>query len=432
MMKLTRFVTSVACLAFWGCSLFNPAQRILPPASSPSIIAGLKSEAQAAVFPYVEEDQKTVLHALRGAQFFPAQFKRQPALQTLTDPWSGFIALEDRGQLLGSIALQRGNRLPALLNELEPGMERSSPVITTPTMPEDNVKNHLAYLLALLEQTQALRAQALQRLAQPDRQFLFAHAADIVEHFSPQRSGQSPDEMDRAERDLKFMQLVDQHMHYGALAAAAEHLAQLDNDQWLQQFEVVFRGRQAIQTTVEGVTGDLLLVYQAPAGLIVIGGPGPNTYLLDQRFAMVIDVGGDDTYRGMIAAASDAEHGIHVVIDLSGNDCYEASPLGLATGRLGVGLLVERRGDDRYHFAPGSGGAGFAGIGILHDKGGHDRYEGAKWTQGVAAGGLGALIDDAGDDTYTSFGYAIGFGGPLGVGAVLDVSGDDSYQCGET
>ncbi len=35
------------------------------------------------------------------------------------------------------------------------------------------------------------------------------------------------------------------------------------------------------------------------------------------------------------------------------------------------------------------------------------------------------------NDEYTSFGYAIGFGGPLGVGAVVDVAGADSYQCGD-
>ena len=146
--------------------------------------------------------------------------------------------------------------------------------------------------------------------------------------------------------------------------------------------------------------------------------------------ALVIDVGGDDVYRGAIGAAFDVLGGNRVVIDLSGEDTYHAAPLGLATGRLGVGLLVDHSGNDLYYLEQGSGGTGLAGVGILLDRAGDDRYIGAKFTQGAAIGGLGLLVDEAGRDRFTSFGYALGFGGPLGVGAVVDLGGDDDYQCG--
>jgi len=95
-----------------------------------------------------------------------------------------------------------------------------------------------------------------------------------------------------------------------------------------------------------------------------------------------------------------------------------------------VGLLIDREGDDQYHLSEGSGGVGLAGLGLLIDWAGSDQYIGSKLTQGSAIGGLGLLLDGGGNDEYTSFGYAIGFGGPLGVGAVVDVAGADSYGCG--
>jgi hypothetical protein len=164
--------------------------------------------------------------------------------------------------------------------------------------------------------------------------------------------------------------------------------------------------------------------------MIVIGGPGPNTYELDQRFGLVVDLGGDDVYRGIIAGSSDVEHGNSVVIDTAGNDTYEGAALGLATGRLGVGLLIDQAGDDIYKLDMGSGGAGFAGLGILFDAMGNDQYIGTRLTQGAAIGGFGLLFDSAGNDRYVSHGFALGFGGPQGVGAVIDLQGDDQYQCG--
>jgi hypothetical protein len=176
-----------------------------------------------------------------------------------------------------------------------------------------------------------------------------------------------------------------------------------------------------------------MLVQETSYGLIIVGGPGPNTYELDkQHIGLIIDVGGKDLYRGMIAASADEEQGNAVVIDLNGDDTYDGAPFGLATGRLGVGLLIDHAGDDVYQLDMGSGGAGFGGLGILFDAKGNDIYMGNRLTQGAAIGGLGLLLDAAGNDRYTSHGFAIGFGGPLGVGAVIDVTGNDHYQCGGT
>ncbi len=377
--------------------------------------------------------QAAVLGKLSGAAAFPAGFKRPLAVQALTDPWIGLIALERHGHRIAQLAQAGPESLPSLIAATEAGMDRAAEPVTLPPAPTGKTREeHVAFLLSVLEQANQLREKALRRLGREERRFLFDHAASIVENFSPQVSGLDELTMPQAKADEHFCRLVAEQVDYSALIAAAQVLARLADEGWLQRLEEAFRGPDSpAPSPPPGVTGEVRLLRETPYGLIVIGGPGANTYDLDERFALVIDLGGDDTYRGAIAAAADVEHGISVVIDLSGNDTYHASPLGLATGRLGVGLLIDRAGDDVYRLAQGSGGAGFAGLGILYDAAGNDRYVGARFTQGAAVGGLGLLLDLAGNDEYASFGYALGFGGPSGVGAVVDVAGDDRYQCGD-
>ena len=55
-------------------------------------------------------------------------------------------------------------------------------------------------------------------------------------------------------------------------------------------------------------------------------------------------MGGNDLYRGMIAASTDEDQGNAVVIDLNGDDTYAGAPPELATGRMGVGLLIDHDG----------------------------------------------------------------------------------------
>jgi hypothetical protein len=424
------------CLTFCGCSLLAreseraPSDR--PVSTSPSITARLQTQVRQAITPFIARQERSVIEALGGARFAPAGFKRPLALHALTDPWAGFTVLESQSRQTADLAGSLGQWLPAIIDRLEVAMNRSADVIVPLSFPTNGTADdQVAFLVSLLEQARRLQHEAVQQLSRDDQQFLFDHAAFMVEQFSPQLSGENGQEMAAAKSNLYFIRIVEERLRYGVLLAEAKLVAQLDNAPWLEQVETVFRRLPMSATRLNGVTGDLLLVQETPSGLLVIGGPGPNRYDLDQRFAMVIDVGGDDTYYGMIAAPGDIDHGIGIVIDFSGNDIYHASPLGLATGRLGVGLLVDGNGDDVYHLAEGSGGTGFAGVGMLHDKKGNDRYVGSRFTQGAAVGGLGVLIDEEGHDIHTSFGYAIGFGGPLGVGTVLDVSGDDSYQCGD-
>lgn len=395
--------------------------------------ARLRQEVQGDLDRHVGAQQAATIKELARAWSAPAGFKRPLAVQALTDPWIGLIALERHGHRIAQLAREGPESFPFLIAAIEAGMDRAADPVALLSAPIGTVREeHVAFLLAVLEQAGQLREKALRTLSREDRRFLFNHAAVFVESFIPHVKGLDERTRPQAVADRRFVQLVNEQVDYSAMIAAAQVLARLADDGWLRRLGEAFHESEAVSSPPPGVTGTVLLFRETPLGLIVIGGPGPNTYDLDRRVALVIDVGGDDVYRGTIAAAADAGHGISVVIDLSGNDIYQASPLGLATGRLGVGLLVDRTGNDVYRLSQGSGGAGFAGLGILYDAAGNDRYFGARFTQGAAVGGMGLLLDLAGDDEYTSFGYAVGFGGPSGVGAVVDVAGDDRYQCGDT
>lgn len=396
------------------------------------VVAKLQQEVRGDLERHLATQSASALKALSEGATFPARFKRPLVVQGLSEPWMGLTALERQGSRLAEVARSGLPSLPTLIEVLEAGMNRgmeSAKPVPAPT--GGAAEDHVAFITAVLQQAHQLRGKALRTLSPEDRRFLFEHAETLVETFAPQVSEWNEQTMQQATADLRFCQLVAEQLDYGALAAAAQVLAGLADERWLALMEHAFHDRRALPAPPDGITGEVLLTRETSSGLIVIGGSGPNAYDLDQRVAVVIDLGGDDTYRGRIAATAEAEHGISVVIDLGGQDIYHAAPLGLATGRLGVGLLVDRAGDDLYELAQGAGGTGFAGLGLLVDLAGNDRYVGAKFTQGAAVGGAGLLVDRAGDDTLTSFGYAIGFGGPLGVGAVMDLAGNDRYQCGE-
>ncbi len=399
------------------------------------VIAKLQKQAESDLERHLATQQASTLKALSTAEAFPAAFKRSVVLNAMRNPWAGLMTLENHGYQIAELALSGQKSLPilpVLIEVLEAGMDRSSDSVKPIPIPSSTtLEDHLSYIEAILEQAHQLREKALRRLSQAERQFLFDQAELIVDDFSPHISDPSGQTMQQARATHRFCQLINERLDYGALMAAAQVLARFSDNEWLQRQPALFQGRKAVPTPPSGVTGEVLLVRETPYGLIVIGGPGPNSYDLDSRFALVIDLGGDDLYRGTIAAATDARHGNSVVLDLAGQDTYHGSPLGLATGRLGVGLLMDQAGDDVYLLPQGSGGTGFAGLGILRDLSGNDQYIGDKFTHGAAVGGLGLVMDVAGQDTYASFGYAIGFGGPLGIGAVIDLTGDDSYQCGD-
>jgi hypothetical protein len=377
------------------------------------------------------EAQEAFVKAQDSVEQIRARFKRRLVVDALNQPWRGLTSLEKHGLLVAELAEGGAVNLPGLLDILESGVDRTSAFHKAVPLPTTAAPQELlTFLQESLAEASKHRENAVTNLTNEERRFLFAHPKSLVAQFSPQISTLTDQTIARAKADTRFGEIIEEHVDYANLIAAAQMLARLANASWLHHMATAFPQPIAPEKVPVGVTGDVLYVEETPYGLIVIGGTGTNIYELDSRFGLVIDLGGADLYRGMIAASTDVDHGNAAVIDLSGNDTYQSASLGLATGRLGVGLLIDQSGNDVYQLGMGSGGTGFAGLGILFDVTGNDTYMGSRLTQGAAIGGLGLLFDAGGNDEYTSHGFVIGFGGSQGVGAVIDVGGDDHYQCG--
>jgi hypothetical protein len=164
---------------------------------------------------------------------------------------------------------------------------------------------------------------------------------------------------------------------------------------------------------------------------LCVGGTASNVYTQDE--AVIVDLGGDDTYRNNAGGAPNATtKAVSLVVDLSGNDTYsppssEFMPEGGgAVG--GVGLLVDLSGSDTY---------GVVNDGARKRTGNFTTETASAQGQGAGAvGGAGFLIDGVGNDTYSQTsvgtGTAAGAGGEGegflgGVGALIDGGGDDTY-----
>ena len=184
---------------------------------------------------------------------------------------------------------------------------------------------------------------------------------------------------------------------------------------------------------LKGISGDVLLYRQTEWGIFVIGGEGDNVYNGD--FAAIIDLGGNDVYRGRVGTGFGELHKPYgLLIDIKGDDYYDAggNALSQGAGFLGVGMLIDCDGFDSYRAGAYAHGAGLFGVGILADHGkGTDDYRGEYFMQGAAHCGVGILVEDGnGDDRYLATTWAQGFAGTYGYGLLYDNGGDDNYRCG--
>jgi hypothetical protein len=433
--RIIAFATLLATLA--GCQFISDflpfgAQRSAPtPHMRRPVIERLGAVVRPDVLRHVGDRETEVLKTMGAARARSGHHKPALLVQGLSDPWLSAAAIERHSLLAAEMAEGSTESIPALLDILEAGLDQTAVSFTPLPFPASAAGDALiGFVIDILQETYEHREKALRHVTQDERVFLQAHAASIVETFIPHLPTLSAIEEAQKQKDVDFARLLVERVDYSNMIAAAQHLTRLGNETFLRSLAAAFSGMKPISDSIPGITGDVLLARHSSYGLVVIGGSGPNTYDLDERVSLIIDLGGADTYRGSIGASANLELGHSVVIDLGGNDRYESSPLGLATGRLGVGVVIDLAGHDVYYLAPGSGGTGFAGLGILYDGGGNDQYIGTRLTQGAAVGGLGLLVDRAGNDQYSIDGYGLGLGAWLGVGAVIDVEGDDAYRCG--
>ncbi|MCC6785908.1 MAG: hypothetical protein IT457_23880 [Planctomycetes bacterium] len=176
------------------------------------------------------------------------------------------------------------------------------------------------------------------------------------------------------------------------------------------------------------VLGEVLADREAGFGRFVVGGPGRNVYDCTQ-LDVIVDVGGDDEYRGPAGGAGDRSR-LAIVIDLSGNDRYLGGNDALGSASLGIGILIDAAGDDEYRAEARSAGFALAGFGACVDLAGADRYELGDLSAGVAIAGTACFADLGGDDRLRAGVESFGVGLPGGLGVHFDGGGNDARRAG--
>ena len=174
--------------------------------------------------------QAAVLKAHESIETNPARFKRRLAITALKRPWEGLTDLERQGLLIAEITEGGPVNLPALLDILEAGMDRTSSFHKAVPIPSGTTQAELlTFMVDSLEAASTLRDKALANLTEEDQHFLFTHAATLVERFTPQISNVADSTIPFIKANFRFTELLDEQVDYAALIAAAQVLARLAN-----------------------------------------------------------------------------------------------------------------------------------------------------------------------------------------------------------
>ncbi len=157
---------------------------------------------------------------------------------------------------------------------------------------------------------------------------------------------------------------------------------------------------------------------------VVVGTLGDDVYTGDAE--LIIDPGGDDRYE-FEPPTGPLDRPIQIVIDLAGDDAYRGS---VGAGLFGTSIVIDAGGDDVYDGDDYTQGCGVFGVGLVWDEAGDDIYRAGSAAQGVGYFGIGAIVDAAGNDTYRIESYGQGLGGTSGLGLIDDRAGNDAYLSG--
>jgi hypothetical protein len=214
------------------------------------------------------------------------------------------------------------------------------------------------------------------------------------------------------------------------IKAFVDQASQVDRNGIFAAGRAVVKAMRQVKACMQSLLADGRMietqVFNTDLGRVEIGGPGPDLH--EANAALIIDVGGDDTYRGRTAYGRDGA--CSVVLDLAGDDFYLGEDFTQGSGICGIGILWDVEGNDVYRAGSLAQGSGVFGIGLVVDEGGRDHYSGGAFVQAASAWGWGGLLDLGGEDRYECRHSGQAFSGVMGVSCLCDLSGNDKYLSG--
>ncbi|MEK7448855.1 MAG: hypothetical protein AAB019_05155 [Planctomycetota bacterium] len=165
-------------------------------------------------------------------------------------------------------------------------------------------------------------------------------------------------------------------------------------------------------------------------GKVAFNGKQENNTYQGDDYLLIVDLAGNDTYKGATAASWKLEHPVSTVIDWSGDDSYiadEKTPCAQGAGVMGYGFLIDNGGNDIFKAVNSAQGMCYFGVGVLIARGGDDTFDGRFSVQGAASFGTAYLIKKGGNDKYYAYHVSQGFGFTGGYGCLIDTGGNDKY-----
>lgn len=298
--------------------------------------------------------------------------------------------------------------------------------------PGSSAEAHGTYLIALQIEASRVAGEAFRDLSDEERAHVEANLPEIASVFGAGKYLHSDEDRARYRRTQRTIALLPK-VDRSRLLAAQGILLRAAEPSYLARLEADLRVAEGkALTNTQGVRESTLW---SSGDLCVIGSTQNNIY--SQEFAVVVDLGGDDTYLARTASAR-PERRAGLLIDLGGDDRYQSTaPFSQGSAFGGAALLLDLAGDDSYASSEDfAQGAALCGSAICWDLAGQDVYRGQGYAQGAAlCHGLGALIDgadlseaDLSEADLSEAGvYSQGFAGPGAFGVLLGSGGDDRY-----
>lgn len=170
-----------------------------------------------------------------------------------------------------------------------------------------------------------------------------------------------------------------------------------------------------------------LMKVETKRGLIILGSKGNDDYSYTTPPLLILDPGGDDTYR---ISGSPNRYPVSAIIDEAGNDRYissDSTSPGIGGAILGMSVVIDKNGDDVYDSKNVALGCGILGVGVVVDNNGNDHYRSKNFAQGAATFGIGILSDSTGNDSLYCWANSQGYGYTKGCGLCVNYSGNDAY-----
>ena len=351
----------------------SPLERISPVALAYSrLSAVLTAHANSEAIPFI---LPVTVHALSNPLSLPA------LVCQLTDSTDAFILQHDAvnrvsnpNRVLQEFASRAAKVLP-----MQPVFEVPMMASFGETKENLSIETLVDRMAAQIIKVGRLVDDAFSGISTEERTRLMKLLPDSINEFF--ENGNLSD------RDAFYLVASAKKVHFADLLKGLYELSNLFSNNFLSMIR--HAGLRAPEIAVDhvkypGLEGRFLMIRETPAGLMLIGGPGPNVY--GTNASLIVDLGGDDLY-----------------VNNAGAPIRELHEKGVFKIHRPVAVVVDFEGDDRYiNRGLAAAASGFFGLGVILDMKGNDFYDGGQLSMGAAFFGMGCLMDLAGNDTYIS------------------------------